>query len=57
MLIKNKIFAVLKWILLLVFCITVGCGNKADYHNKEGLYLYSKRKYDEAIVEFKRHWN
>ena len=54
MLIKNKIFAVLKWILLLVFCITAGCGNKADYHNKEGLHLYNKRKYDEAIVEFKK---
>ena len=54
MLIKNKIFADLKWILLLVFCITVSCGNKADYHNKEGLHLYNKRKYDEAIVEFKK---
>ena len=51
---KNKIFANLKWIFLLVLCVTVGCGNKADYHNKEGLYLYSKRKYDEAIAEFKK---
>src|SRR3989337_208738 len=54
MLIKNKIFADLKWIVLLVFCITVSCGNKADYHNKEGLYLYNKRKFDEAITEFKK---
>ena len=54
MLIKNKIFADFKWIVLLVFCITIGCGNKADYHNKEGLYLYNKRKFDEAITEFKK---
>ncbi|MCR4322198.1 MAG: tetratricopeptide repeat protein, partial [Candidatus Brocadiaceae bacterium] len=54
MVIWNKIFKNKKWMLLLICCFTISCGNKADYHNKEGLYLYNKRKYDEAIVEFKK---
>ncbi|MEK6559787.1 MAG: tetratricopeptide repeat protein, partial [Planctomycetota bacterium] len=42
------------WIFLLIFCIIAGCGSKADHHNKQGLIFYNKRKYDEAIVEFKK---
>lgn len=50
----RKLFTHIKWALLLTIGVAVGCGSKADHLNKEGLHLYNKRKYDEAIVAFKK---
>lgn len=50
---KNTIKHVM-CVLLLVVCLMPGCGNKANHYNKEGLVLYNKKKYDEAITEFKK---
>ena len=41
-------------VLLLIVCFIPGCGNKANERNKEGIVLYNKKKYDEAITEFKK---
>lgn len=50
---KNAIRYVI-CVLLLMVCFVAGCGNKANQHNKEGIVLYNKKKYDEAITEFKK---
>ncbi|MBU6392894.1 MAG: tetratricopeptide repeat protein, partial [Planctomycetes bacterium] len=45
----------IRWIcILLLYIVVAGCGNKVNYHNKEGLLLYNKGKYSEAITEFKK---
>ena len=51
MVIWNIIFKNKKWMLLLICCFTISCGNKADYHNKEGCISIIK----ESLT--RRLWN
>ncbi|MCF6148503.1 MAG: tetratricopeptide repeat protein [Candidatus Kuenenia sp.] len=50
MMFTRKLF----YLSLIFYTFIIGCGNKADSLNKKGLSFFNQKKYDDAIVEFKK---